>query len=137
MRYQVATLLAVGLLCFQPACSSDTPEKAAAKRAQEWLALVDQGNYVESWDAAAKALQTSVPREKWKDLLTRLRPPLGKVRSRRVASTTYKPPFRGAPEGNYVLMMFTTSFERRDLVETVIPLQEADGTWRVSSYFIR
>jgi hypothetical protein len=44
----------------------------------------------------------------------------------------------GAPDGEYVVFQFDTQFEhKRAAVETVTPMRDPDGSWRVSGYFIR
>jgi hypothetical protein len=43
-----------------------------------------------------------------------------------------------APPGEYVILQFDTQFENRSgVVETVTPMREKDGSWRVSGYFIK
>jgi hypothetical protein len=43
----------------------------------------------------------------------------------------------GAPEGEYVVIQYETQFEHKaGAIETVTPLREKDGSWRVSGYFI-
>ncbi len=44
----------------------------------------------------------------------------------------------GAPDGNYVVIQFKTTFEHKaQAVETVTPMLENDGVWRVTGYFIK
>ncbi len=44
----------------------------------------------------------------------------------------------GAPDGEYVVIQFDTQFENKAAaVETVTPMREKDGSWRVSGYFIK
>jgi len=44
----------------------------------------------------------------------------------------------GAPDGKYVIIQFETSFENKaSAVETVTPMQDADGVWRVAGYFVK
>ena len=44
----------------------------------------------------------------------------------------------GAPDGEYVVLQFDTSFEQKAAaVETVTTIREKDGTWHVGGYFIR
>ena len=44
----------------------------------------------------------------------------------------------GAPDGEYVVIQFETSFEnKKHAIETVTPMMDKDGTWRVSGYYIR
>ncbi len=43
-----------------------------------------------------------------------------------------------APDGQYVVIQFETSFEnKKKAVETITPMMAPDGTWRVSGYFIK
>jgi hypothetical protein len=43
----------------------------------------------------------------------------------------------GAPDGSYVVIELSTSFEKKaEAIETVTPMLE-EGVWRVSGYFIR
>ncbi|MDD5138124.1 MAG: DUF4019 domain-containing protein, partial [Candidatus Omnitrophica bacterium] len=43
----------------------------------------------------------------------------------------------GAPDGEYVIVQFDTTFEnKKSSVESVTMSLEADGRWRVSGYFI-
>ena len=44
----------------------------------------------------------------------------------------------GPPDGQYVVIRFQTTFEhKRSGVETVTPMLEQDGGWRVSGYYIK
>jgi hypothetical protein len=55
-----------------------------------------------------------------------------------VKSKEYATSLPGAPDGEYVVIQFETSFENKnDAVETVTPMKDEDGKWRVSGYFIR
>jgi hypothetical protein len=138
MMPRTGSCLLFVLLSAQLGWSADKPEEAATKSAQAWLALVDQGKYLESWDSAAKLFQNAMPREKWKEALSGVRPPLGKLVSRSVKSADYKTALPGVPDGKYVVIQFSSSFEnKKEAVETVTPMQGADGTWKVAGYFIK
>ncbi|MGE0455967.1 MAG: DUF4019 domain-containing protein [Vicinamibacteria bacterium] len=138
MTKRMHVAFAVALLCAPAAWTADTPEQAATKSAEAFLALVDNGRYDESWDAAAKLFQGAVTREKWKEALTATRTPLGKLVSRGLKVAKHTTSLPGAPDGQYVVVQFATSFEnKKEAVETVTPMQEKDGSWRVSGYFIR
>jgi hypothetical protein len=53
-------------------------------------------------------------------------------------SRTYSTTLPGAPDGEYVVIQYQTSFaNKKASVETVTPMREKDGRWRVSGYFIR
>ncbi len=118
--------------------TTETPEAAATKEAEAWLALDDQGKRGESWDAAAKLFKAAVTRDKWNEAVAAARDPLGKLVSRRLKSAKFKETLPGAPDGKYVVIQFDTSFKhKKKAVETITPMQEADGTWKVSGYFIK
>jgi hypothetical protein len=118
--------------------AAETPEDAAKKAADAWLVLVDQGQYAESWDQAAKAFKGTVTRDKWKEAAMAKRAPLGKVASRKLKSRQLTDSLPGAPAGRYVVIEYDTEFENEpSAVEIVTPMADPDGAWRVSGYFIR
>jgi hypothetical protein len=44
----------------------------------------------------------------------------------------------GRSDGEYVVIQFDTQFENKAAaVETIAPMHEKDGSWRVSGYFIK
>jgi hypothetical protein len=111
---------------------------AAVESAESWLQLVDEGKYGESWSQAAGYLKKFVNEEQLKTSLEAARKPLGKVLSRKVQNSTYTTTLPGAPDGQYVVIQFETSFENKaNAVETVTPMLEPDGQWHVSGYYIR
>ena len=64
--------------------------------------------------------------------------PLGKLISRKFKSATYATSLPGAPDGHYVVIQFNTSFEnKKSGIETVTPMMDKDGMWRVSGYYIK
>jgi hypothetical protein len=111
---------------------------AAEAAARAWLSLVDQGKYAESWAAAAELFQNAVPKGQWAEQLAGARKPLGKVVRREVRTRAFKPSLPGAPDGQYVVIQFATSFSnKKAAIETVTPMLERDGKWRVSGYYIK
>ena len=120
--------------------SSGNPEaeKAAVQAAQEWLVLVDAGQYAQSWDEAAEFFKNAVAQDKWLEMIQGVRSPLGTLKTREVKSSRYRTSVPGAPDGEYVIVQFNTSFEnKQSAVETVTPMRDKDGTWRVSGYYIK
>jgi hypothetical protein len=136
----VACLIVVGLLFSVLSAIAADPQKelAAVSAAEKWLALVDGGKYAESWKEAAAYFRTAVPQNQWEQALQATRKPLGKLLSRTVASRTYRNSLPGAPDGEYVVIQFETSFEqKKQAVETVTPMMDKDRKWRVSGYYIK
>lgn len=127
----------VGLLC-QAALADSGKERAAQAAALAWLALVDQGMYAESWTEAATIFKGAVTPESWLQSLKNFRQPLGKSTSRKLVSAKHTRSLPGAPDGEYVVIQYRTSFEKKQsAVETVTPMLDSDGKWRVAGYYIR
>jgi uncharacterized protein DUF4019 len=113
-------------------------EKSAQEAAQSWLALVDSGKYSESWDEAAQVFKERVTREQWEAALKSVRTPLGQLESRKLKSAQFTRELPGAPDGEYVVILYDTTFQKKkSSLETVTPMKDKDGQWRVSGYFIK
>lgn len=113
-------------------------DQAAEQATVAWLALADRGDAAASWEAAASLFRRAVSPDQWKHSLAAAREPLGAVISRKLESARPATELPGAPDGEYVVFQFSTTFEhKRAATETVTPMRDADGEWRVSGYFIR
>jgi hypothetical protein len=118
-----------------PTAAEETAAEAAAR---EWLKTVDSGGYATSWDGAAAYFKTAITKGNWMKALEAARKPLGNNLSRKATSRQYRTSLPGAPDGKYVVIQFASSFEHKaQAVETVTPMMEKDGKWRVSGYFIK
>lgn len=132
--FVVAFLLCAGAV----AQAQQKPEQVAQQAAESWLGLVDAGKYAESWDEAAQLFKAAVTKDQWQSALEKVRTPLGKGLSRTLSSATYTKTLPNAPEGEYVVIKYDTAFEHKQgAVETVVPMMDKDGKWRVSGYFIK
>ncbi|HEX2011734.1 MAG TPA: DUF4019 domain-containing protein [Roseateles sp.] len=136
----LALLLGAGLAVVAPASRAQRSEPVAQAQAaaQQWLLLVDAGRYADSWDEAAQPFRDALAKPQWERSLASLRSPLGAVIQRTLISAMLAQNPPGAPTGESVIVQFRTDFEHRNgATETVAPLLERDGRWRVSGYFIR
>jgi hypothetical protein len=115
-----------------------TAEKPAVEASKAWLELVDGGRYAESWDAASTLFRGAVTQENWVKLMEGNRKPLGKLVSRTFGTSKYMTSVPGGPDGKYVVVQYKTVFENKaQAIETVTPMLDKDGTWRVSGYYIK
>jgi len=115
-----------------------TAEQIAVREAESWLAMMDAGKYAESWKAAAAVMRGAVTMEKWESTMKNVRDPLGKLESRKLQSATYTTLLPGVPDGDYVVILYETSFEHKATAqETVIMSREKDKVWRVAGYYIK
>ncbi|MGP8020041.1 MAG: protein kinase domain-containing protein [Limisphaerales bacterium] len=106
--------------------------------AEKWLALIDHGNYSESWNEAAAIFQGAVTEAVWENSMNTFRQPLGDLVSRSLKSAQAATEMPGAPDGQYVVMQFDTSFaNKKSAIETVTFMLEKNGQWKAAGYFIK
>ena len=120
--------------------SQSTPEadKAAIDAADAWLKTVDNGDYAKSWEETAEYFRNFVSQKDWLKSIKPVREPLGKLVQRKFKSALQTDSAPGAPDGQYVIIQYDTSFEnKKAAVETVTPMIDKDGQWRVSGYYIK
>ena len=130
-------LLACALGIFAGNAQADEETDSAVTAAKAWLVLIDDQEYKKSWQEAAPFFKDKVKEEQWSEMVAAARKPLGIMKSRELISAEHTTSFPGAPDGEYVIIQFKTSFsDKRDSVETITPMK-ADGAWRVSGYFIK
>ena len=115
----VCVLVAVASSCTRNADKELTSEAIVA--AEAWLGAVDRGEYGVSWDQSAEVFQAAVPRANWDQTMTAMRRPLGDLLSRSVRSAKYATSLPGAPDGEYVVIQFTTVFLTRSLLLRPLP----------------
>lgn len=106
---------------------------ASQKAADAWLQMLDADNYGASWDRASKALQYTMKRKEWQDLMNATRKPLGKVSQRVVEDIRIAKDPQGAAPGDYMIFIYNTTFNKGHTKE-IITLQEFNGSWNVFTY---
>lgn len=137
---RTALMLAALALSAWGCDDKENPQAVVEARAaaRQWLKLVDAGRYAESWDAAAKWFRREVPKEEWVRRLEELRRPMGAKTSRELDRARFQSSMRGAPLGEYVFIEYRSSFENNESArETVTPMKEDDGVWRVAGYYCK
>ena len=144
MKLGVVLLYSLVMLGGALPCLAQTPAPtdSALSRAQTaagaWLALIDASQYEESWDSAASVFRAAVTRPDWQTSLLKARAPFGAVRNRTLLGASYQTRLPGAPPGEYVVLQYEAELAgSRKIVETVTPMKESDGRWRVSGYYVR
>jgi hypothetical protein len=141
MKILLGIIVAGFMFTAAPARAQDANADKVANAeaaARAWLALTDAGDYPRSWDQAAGFFQASVSKPNWIHAVGKARQPLGSLISRKVKSATFTRSLPGVPDGEYVVIQYDTQFEHKDsAIETVTPLLEKDGSWKVSGYYIK
>ncbi len=136
-----ACLVAAAAFSAEPApgkAGEEAAKKAAGDSAMSWLGVVDAGRYAESWSRASSLFRKQISSEQWENAVKPVREPLGKFLSRDLKSAEYSRTLPGAPDGEYVVLKYSASFEnKKEAIETVVAMKEKDGSWRVAGYFIK
>jgi hypothetical protein len=82
--------------------------------------------------------KNAITKERWVNAMKSARTPLGAVRVRKLKSARYTKTLPNAPDGEYVVIQYDTSFENKgSAVETITPVFDKDGKWHVSGYYIK
>jgi len=144
-KFAIATAAILFLLCGLRPCAATAATTAhadakssAIKVADAWLKIIDGGKYDDSWKQASTFFRDHVSEEQWTQQVGPARRSLGAVISRKVMSVKYITTMPGAPNGQYVVIHYQSSFEhRKPATETVTPMLDNDGQWRVSGYYIK
>ncbi len=134
----ISIMMVVFCLTTTVMAADQDKEQAAVKVSEVWIALVDEGKYADSWSEAAELFKSLVTKEQWEQSIKVVREPLGKIVTRNVKSAQYMTAMPGVPDGEFVVIQFETSFEnKKEAIETITPMMDKDGIWRVAGYFIK
>ena len=110
-----------------PAAAAETPDPVAVDSARQWLVLLDQARWDESYRATGSAFRKLNTRADWAAASERVRVPLGAVVSRTFVSQENLP----APPSSYEVVKFRTSFANKSEALETVTLDREDGGWGV------
>lgn len=110
----------------------EVPRETAAA----WLALVDTAKYGESWKSASPFFQKAISEENWIKNIRQSRDSLGALKQRNFVRARFMRDPAGMPKGEYFAMEFESQFEKKKIMELVVPMRDETGLWQVSSYSI-
>ncbi len=134
----VLFVISILFLSSSALCKFMPEEEKGLADAKKWLEIVDNGEYAKSWDKASKRFKDAVTLDKWKQSLSAVRTPLGKLISREVIEQEAFASLPGAPDGSYFVILFSTQFQnKKNAIETVTMEKEKDGAWKMAGYFIK
>ena len=110
-----------------PSLSQTAPDAEVVNAARQWLALVDQARWDDSYRATGTAFQKLNTPQVWATVSEKVRVPLGMVISRTFLSQENLP----APPAGYEVVKFRTRFANKDEAVETVTLDREDGDWRV------
>ncbi|THB65487.1 MAG: DUF4019 domain-containing protein [Desulfovibrio sp.] len=114
-------------------------DKADAMRvAQDWIAQMDSGEYAWCYNNSAEYLQSIITLQDWNTLVTSIRQPMAELLSRELVDIQYSTSLPAVPDGEYVVIILRSSYANKaEAYETVTPMRDTDGQWRVAGYYFR
>ena len=124
---------------FLVGCSESNPEaeKAGTNACEQWVSIVDLGDYERSWDTAAELFKSKISSSEWASTVSGVRKPLGEVVERSLRKAAFSTSLPGAPDGQYVVCLFETSFANKQSAVETITVANEGGSWHAAGYFIR
>jgi len=137
----LVALIAVSVIMFYPSLSKRIdPQilKAGTAAADDFLQLVDNERYAESWENASTLIKEKIFPEVWDQQLLAMRSKVGALNNRSQDNASMSDWAEGAPDGEYLTLKYASSFEKQaSAIETIILVLEEDNSWRVAGYFIK
>jgi hypothetical protein len=114
------------------------PIAEATAASREWLSVIDAGQYGQSWDEAAAFFKQHVTKSQWERAVGEVRKQTGALKTRELDSAQPAHRLPGVPDGDYVVIVYRSSFAAApSATETVTPMRDADGHWRVAGYYVK
>jgi len=99
-------------------------------RARQWLVLLDDKNYSQSWSEAGKAFQNRNKVDAWAATAGTQREPLGAVASRDLKSIDLG-------RANVAVIRYDTVFAHKAAAVETVTLSFEDGGWAVMAYSVK
>jgi hypothetical protein len=98
-------------------------------RARQWLVLVDDKNYAQSWSEASKAFRSRQQTDSWAADAGTRRTPLGAVASRDLKSIDLS-------RDNIAVIRYDTVFAHKAQAVETVTLDFENGSWSVTDYSV-
>jgi hypothetical protein len=137
MQMQKRFAAAVILMLFATPAPAAPSKEEARSSAEAWVALVDAGKYGESWTEASAIFQSGISKEKWEQTVKKVRDDFGPLLSRKPLQVALANSLPGVPDGEYAVVQYNTSFEKKASAVETITLTAEGGKWKAAGYFIR
>ena len=136
-KKHIGFAIAIVLLAHIAIAADGDKEKSAVAAAEKWLALVDNGKYADSWQAAAEVFRRKVDQKSWEQGLLSDRKPEGECIARTFTASESRKPPSVATDRERITIRFNTSFlNRKYAIERLTLVFDKDGQWRVTGYLV-
>jgi hypothetical protein len=137
----LVALIAVSAIMFYPNLGKKIDPQiitAGTEAAEDFLQLVDNEEYEQSWESASTLMRDKIFLEVWNQQIPAMRSKVGTLKGRSQDKASISDWAEGAPDGKYLTLKYASSFQKQaSAIETIILVQEEDERWRVAGYFIK
>lgn len=137
----LVALLAVAVMLIYPSLSKKIDPQiliAGTEAAEDFLHLVDAEQYEQSWESSSALMREKIFLEVWNQQIPAMRDRVGKLINRKQDSSSISDWATDAPDGQYLTIIYASSFEKKaTVIETINLVLEEDNRWRVGGYFIK
>lgn len=110
------------------AAAAESEAAGAARAAEDFLKLLDESRWAESYAATGTEFRRLNTLERWSEVSARVRPPLGKLLTRDLVGNEYVP----APPEGYRLVKFRSSYAGGTQQTESVSLAWEKGAWKVA-----
>lgn len=132
--FVITVFILISLACSQAVRRSGVPAGAQAALDKS-LEDIDAGRYEKLYHEAADEWRNESTLDESKATFQRLRDKLGQIRTRSLQSAREEQTSTAPIKGHSVLVVYQSSFERGEGMETVT-LLEHGGQWYLARYFV-
>ncbi len=132
----VAALFMILIPLYNQSPDSEKVEQAKPA-AIEFLGLIDGAKYAESWESSADLMRDKVTRNDWIDKLDKARNLSGDLVQRVQKSASYATEAKDSPEGEYIMLIYESDFQRAEDVSEYVTVMLEGDEWKVAGYFMQ
>ena len=132
----VAALFMILIPLYNQSPDNEKVEQAKPAAA-EFLGLIDDAKYAESWESSAGLMREKVTRKDWIDKLNKARNLSGDLVRRVQKSASYATEAKDSPEGEYIMLIYESDFQRAEDVSEYVTVMLEGDEWKVAGYFMQ
>lgn len=132
-------LLILCIFTFSLSNAFASDDKLAAKAAEKWLQLVDQGQLSEGWQQLSDDYKNNVDERTWREALQiNALSKQANIISRKIVKIIPWHDSTVNSTSEYKMVLFKTFYDDNSESSLIItPRRENDGEWRVAGFFFR
>lgn len=105
-------------------------------RAKQWLTLIDDQNYADSYKQLGAGARSKISADAWSSKVSGVRTPLGAMTSRALKDVKLTKTLPGMRDGQYATVRYDSAFAHKAAAVESVTLISENGAWSVIGYFI-